>query len=384
MAITLTTTPTYALPGDAVPLTATVSTAANFVRLWCTDAPNGSALKDRLLKENVERVEILPPKTQFPGGIFIGKPFEVQLDRGGRYTFVGQEYTIGATTTGGGYSNDPQGYASLTAIGAEQTLYVYLGQRMTQRIGSSAYGLGSLLVHVWNNTIRETTVAIHGVASPAIINTTTPRALAAASASGVQTQLDAIKNAAVSVLAPNLQTLVAEMVSKIPDHFNNANAPIGTFFHGTAIGGANPDTVNGTEIQNLSTRCSTPTGMAKAAQILSGRLRLHMGNGPDGSTVYHEDADYTNALISDGGGSDSDPAGAISAIADVYRAYEAHRADATSHALADTFNTLTTAPGPLLLLHKEFLAAMTGLSPAAAGGAQTATTVLSSYGFRLE
>lgn len=381
MTISLTTTPTYALPGDAVPLVATVDTAANFVRLWCTDAPVGSVYRQQLDKTTTARLEITPPNAPAAGGISPGVAFNAQLEVGGRYTFIGQEYTLGASDYGGGYSNAPDAYKSETKLGGEQTLYVYIGQRMTHRLGSSAYGTASLVVYAWNDTIRATTLEVHGVLSPAIINPSTPRALSAASASGVQTQLALFKDAAVTTLFPNLATLVAEMVLDIPKHMKNTG---GTFHKNTTTGLATPDSDNSPEIGYLSSRCSTPVGLARAANVIYSRLLQHMHNGTDGSSRYHSDTDFTNALLCDGGGSDADTSLSVAAIADIYRVYEAHRADATSHDAADGVNTLGTVLGPLLSLHKEFFAAMATLTPTTAGGTQTAVTRLNAYGFRLE
>ena len=359
-------------------MTASVNTAANFVRLWCVAAPEGSTLQKLLDKEQAGRIEITPPNAPTQGGILPSVPFAAVLDVGGRYTFVGQEYTYGATTYGGGYSNSPDAYTTETKIGAEQTLYVYLGQRMTHRLGANAYGTGSLLVYVWNDTIRETSVAVHGVLSPAVIDPSTPRAASAAKAANVQAALTSFVNATVTTLAPNLATLVAELVLKVPRHFNNN----GGVFHAGGSGPI-PDIDNDTEIEDLSNRCGTPVGLARAAQVLYSRMSLHQSNGVNGSSRYHLDADYTNAFVTDGIGSESDPALSLSALADVVRVYAAHRVDATSHALADNTNAITTTLGPLLTLHKEFLVAMATLTPAAAGGTQTAAVQLSALGFRL-
>lgn len=380
MAISLVTTPTYALPSAAVSLKASVNTSSNFVRLWCVDAPKGSILRKQLDDSDASRVEIVPPNSQYPAGITPGLEFKAQLDKGGRYTFVGQEYTLVASSYGGGYSNSPDAYKSETKVGAEQTLYVYLGQRITQRLGASAYGDATLLAYAWNDTIRETGHAVHGVQSPAIINATSSRALSAASAPNVLTQLASLKDAAVSTLTPNLATLIAELVLKIPRHFNNT----GAIFHANITGAPTPDADNDTEIEDLSDRCGTPVALARAAQVLYSRLRQHQQNGPAGASRYHRDADFTNSLIADGVGSESDPSLSLAAVADVVRAYEAHRVDSTSHALADSLNTITTPLGPLLSLHKEFLAAMTTLTPTAYGGTQAAAVRLSALGFRLE
>jgi len=370
---TLSTLPTYALPSDAVQVTATVDNAANFLRVWCIDAPIGSVYRNQLDK-GAERIEITPPNAPAAGGISPNVPFAAQLDKGGKYTFVAQEYTLGATTYGGGYSNAPDAYKSETKIGAEQTLAIYVGQRMTHRLGASSYGTASLLVYVWNDTIRPTTLEVQGVASPAIVNASTPRAVSASSASGVQTQLALFANAAVSTLAPNLQTLVAEMTVDIPRHFANT----GGGFHAVA------DTENGTEIDDLTTRYTTPNAVVRAAGVISSRLRQHMANGVDGSVRYHADPDFSHALITDGQGNEGDLSLALAAIADVYRAYETHRVDTTSHLVADNVNGLGTALGPLLALHVAFLAALASLTPTAAGGVQTAVATLNAYGFRLE
>ena len=381
MTITLTTTPLYALPSAAVPLTATVDNAANFVRLWCTDAPIGSVYRKLLDKTQATRIEITPPNAPTAGGISPGVEFYAQLEVGGRYIFVGQEFTLGATTYGGGFSNSADAFDSETQIGAEQTLYVYVGQRMTHRLGASSCGTASFLVHVWDSTIRSTSQDVHGVLSPAIVNPSTPRAVSAASSTDVLTQLALFKNANVSTLSPNLATLIAEMVLDIPRHMSNTG---GVFHLNTTTGLATPDSDNNLEITYLSNRCSTPTGLARAASVLYSRLRQHQSNGASGASRYHSDTDFTNAFLCDGGGSESDASLGFAAIADVYRVYEAHRADATSHSLADAVNNLTTALGPLLSLHEAFLRAMSTLSPANAGGTQAAVTRLNAYGFRLE
>lgn len=380
MTTTLSTMPTYALPSDAVQVTATVDNAANFLRVWCTDAPVGSVYRNQLDKTGATRIEITPPNAPTAGGISPNVPFAAQLDKGGKYTFVVQEYTLGATTYGGGYSNAPDAYKSETKIGAEQTLAIYIGQRMTHRLGASSYGTASLLVYVWNATIRPTTLEVHGVLSPAIIGATTPRAVSAASASGVLTQLALFSNAAVSTLAPNLQTLVAEMVADIPKHFANTGAN----FHADVMGVPTPDTVNGTEISDLTDRYTTPTAVVRAARTISGRLQQHMQNGSGGASRYHLDPDFSHALINDGPGGEADLSLALACLADVYRAYETHRVDATSHAAADNVNGLGTTLGPLLALHLAFLSALVSLTPTTAGGTQSAVTTLNAYGFRLE
>jgi hypothetical protein len=375
VAITLTTTPTYALPSDAVPLTATVNTAANFLRLWCVDAPVGSALRKLIDKSSAARVELAPPNAPTAGGFSPGVVFDAQLEVGGRYTFIGQEYTLGATMYGGGYSNAPDAFKTETPIGAEQTLTVDVGQRMTHRLGCSAYGTAQLLVYVWGGYIRETTMEIHRVVSPAIINASTPRALSSASASGVLTQLALFTDADVTTLVTNLQTLVNELTTDLPLHFTNDLA----VYHGSA------DSDNGTEISDLPTQLSTPNAVSKAAAVLYSRFRNHMSNGATGASHYHRNgADYAHALICDPTPSEADMAYTFAIIADVVRCYEAHRVDVIPHLVADNNHPIVTALGPLLSLHRAFFDALASFSPTVAGGVQPGVVKLGSYGFKLE
>lgn len=373
MTITLTTTPTYALPSDAVPLTATVNTAANFVRLWCVDAPVGSALKKRIDKSSASRVEISPPNAPAAGGFSPGVVFDSQLEVGGRYTFVGQEYALGATTYGGGYSNAPDAFKTETLVGVEQTLVVDVGQRMSHRLGCSAYGTAQLLVYVWGGYIRETTMEIHRVVSPAIVNASTPRALSAASASGVLTQLALFTNIDVTTVATNLAVLVNELTNDLPLHFGNDMAG----YHPAV------DNDNDTEIDDLPLQLSTPNAVAKAAAVLYSRFRNHMSNGPTGADRYHRNgAVYT--LICDPTPSEADMAYTFAILADVVRCYETHRVDVSQHLVADVNHPIATALGPLLSLHRAFFSALASFSPTVAGGVQPGVAKLGSYGFKLE
>lgn len=388
MAVSLVTTPTYALPSEAVTLTATISggTGANFVRVWCVDAPLGSIYRKQLDKSGALRVEITPPQAPTAGGILPDVPFSAQLDKGGKYTFVAQEYTLVASSYGGGYSNSPDAYTSETKIGAEQTVYVYLGERLTQRLGASSYGTAQLLVYVWNGAIRSTSVAVHGVFSPDIINASTPRALSARANASVKTQLAAFNGLAASALAPNLQALLVELRADVYKHMENT----GAVFHRDVTGGPKPDTDNSPFVLQLPGRCTTPAEMLQFVSVLHARLRAHMSNGVDGTIHYHtspaasHEPDYLHAVITDSATNVADLSLAYAALADLVWAYENHRVDATSHVNADTFNPITTALGPLLLLHQYFLVAMRGLAPTANDGVQTATVTMTTNGFRLE
>lgn len=346
----------------------------NFVRLWCTDAPAGSTLRKQLDKEGASRVEL--PAIELAANGAAAAVQRMPFDRGGKYVLQGQEYTRG-TTYGGGYAGAPDAKNTETKVGSEQSLGVYVGQRFVHRLGSSSHGTAQLLVYAWNETIRPTSMAVHGVLSPAIINPSNIRAANAANASAVLTKLALFENATVASLTTNLDTLINELVTDIPKHFNNL--PAGAYH-------TSPDTDNDTEIEKLTKRLKSPGALMRIAQVMANRLRLHMQNGSDGSKGYHAEPDFEDALIADFGGSEADQAAGFAALADVVRCYIAHIAQgATYHAGgADSNNTIGTTIDPLIGLHKEFLAALAGIAPTANGPVMTAAARLDAMGFRLE
>src|SRR6185369_12938032 len=153
------TTPTYPIPGRETRVIFTIS--ANFVRVWCTVAPEGSELANKLKLTTQNRVLVY----QGDGGQH--NPWRFNADKGGKYTLVTQEYTRG-TAYGGGYQGDPNGVESETKSGSETTLSLFIGQRMTSTIGI-APDSATLVLWVWDGNIRPTTLATQGENSPAIV-----------------------------------------------------------------------------------------------------------------------------------------------------------------------------------------------------------------------
>jgi hypothetical protein len=371
MTTSLITDPIYALPGNTVRITPVVTGAANFVRVWLTDAPVGSLLKTR---QAATGTRINPVSNDPAGnGFDAGKQIRLSLDKGGVYTFVVQEYTKGATTYGGGYASSPDSFQSETKVGTEQTVQVHIGERVEHKLGSPARGTGKLVIHVWNDTVRQTLQSIHGLDSPAIEDCSTQLALSAASDATVKSVLASMIDVGIDDVSDGLADLVSAFQSVPTKHFNNN--PGG--YHGIS------DTDNDSELEDMPRAADTADGLIRAAQVVHKRLSLHLSNGGDGSRHFHSAPDWANRFIAEVPG---DSNGAVAALADAWRVYENHRVDAVVHVVADTSNVLLVSSPTnwqLLKLHKAFFAAMNALSPAAAGGTQAGVVKLSGLGFRM-
>lgn len=374
MPLTLATEPQYALPG-IVKMRATPTTG-NYARVWCTDAPEGSELIEELKRlGSGHRIEV---DKQDAEGILEGK-----LEVGGAYTFVCQEYTKNASTHGGSYAGDPNGFQSETKVGSEVTQTIYIGTKLACPLGSSTFGQAELVLWVWNDTVRATTIKGHGEVTPAIVKPKTERAITAARSTTVATKLAALDGVLSAILVGSLDAMCADLRTELPLHFNNN----GGVYHGEAAGPL-PDDDNDTEIENLPAAPTTPAGLANFVSVVWRRLRNHMSNW-DGSAQkpYHDKGgavtpDYINALAA-GAPGDGDALGTIAALADIYRAYVAHIADTIVHDAADTTNKLTQTLGMIPDLHQAFLDAQRTASPTAPATQNPAVTrLVHSAGFR--
>lgn len=384
MTITLTTDLTYPLPGRHLVRVSSNTAGVNFVRLWCTDAPAGSKMRAKIDSapggdRTVARVEI---GTASVGSyLSFGKtgtadsfePDGVEFDIGGVYVFRGQEYTKG-TTYGGGYENSPDAFQTETKVGGEQAnIKIYIGERLEQRIGNSTHGSATLVIYVWNDTIRETTLASHKVVSPAIINPRGDLAKLAVVDANVKTKLYALIGKTMSDLRTNVATLIAEMIDDISDHMKNVDHTQHT----------TPDDDNGDFILELPDDPGSPEGYVNAARVLLQRLLLHMAMQSNDTGVVHSDPDWENAAIADVPSPGRITGSFWSAVADVYRAYEAHRQEGSPiHTSAtSTNNALGTALNALLDLHKQFLSVMQPYVPINPASFQQAVAEGAALGF---
>lgn len=367
MTATLTTNPPYAMAGGAVPVTCGAdATGANFVRVYFTKGPADSRLQKQLEQLDSLRIEV--------AAVDAGDTKELPLDKPGAYTFLVQEITRGAAAAyGGGYEGDPSSFTTETQVGSEQTVTVYIGERWVVRIGHPSFGTAQLIVHVWNDTVRATSKALHGEKTPAIVAPTNALALAAAGDASVVAALSALADTNVSSWTSTLPTLFAELATDMAAHF------IDETVH-NAI-----DQVNDTALEDLPGDPSSPEGWGRAASIMARALRGHFTNDGEsltGSSRYHQPADYANlssVLVPSGTGADR--IGMMMTVAGVYLAYEAHRQDAAIHNAADSTNVIASSLGVFLELLRAFLAALKLLQPAAAAEQNAGGVRLAALGF---
>lgn len=369
MAITLAQTPTYPAPGRKVRVTPSASGGGNFARIWLTDAPLGSDWRKKIAESTASRIEL--------AACGVGQSFEFTPDVGGAYVCAAQEYTLGATAHGGAYEGDPDGYQTETKIGSEATLHIYAGERLEQTIGTGA-DTAVLAVWVWNDTIRQTTLAEHGETTPALSNGSTDRARIASLNSAVVAALSGLVNQVASTALGTLSSVITNIGTKLLAHVGSAAA------HSTIDEDNEPD-----GRVNLA---SGVEGVVASAQNLATLLSRHIRNDDAGAgtmsaaAAYHVISaapviDWTNIPAFQNCGSLEQ---ALSVIASVWEAYEAHRVSTSVHTAADSTNALTVLP-TLLLVHKAFSAAVRAMGPTAPAVVNTATAKLvHGAGFRIE
>ncbi len=342
MAVALTQTPRYPLPSTPVRCVVSADGGGDWAKIWITAAPLGSVWRKELDDSDAGRIELFDDAT--------GEAFEFNGDVAGVYVLTAQEYTKNAATYGGGYSGDPNGFATETAAGGATALTIDIGSRLTSQIGSSP-DTATLVLHVWGATIRKTTASIHGENTPAITAPTSPRARTAAETSGVLAAATAVADTTASTAIGDLAVAISDFRSKYHAHIADAAA------HPSA------DTDN--TLGNLVLNPTSASGAVAAVNELITKFRQHAindagdGDGP-GEAPYHNEPDWTNAPAS---GSVGDVAGATNAFADLYAAYEAHRIeDVTAHDAADVTNILATLAG-LLDVHSAFSSVVKSVNP---------------------
>jgi hypothetical protein len=366
----LSVSPTYPIPGRPCELTFVLTeSGANFARIWVTDAPLGSDLRAKLTASGTSR---LPFHT---GDVGEKHPVQFRPDKGGVYTFVVQEYVKG-TSYGGGYQDDPNAAPSETKVGAEATLTLQVGQRVTQRVGVKG-DTATLALWIFGSTIRPTTIEVHGEVTPALMSPTSPRAVIAVETTAVKTELANLANASVATALGTLATIVANMVGEINDHLALTSGSV----HNAA------DSDNTLPV-GLSTTVS-PKDLPATVNAILKALRQHYTNddntgaGPD-SAAYHKISsvnrnDRVNLPLFDSAG---DLEQAYAALADIWRSYEAHRVLTSVHGAADNTNALAALP-TCLKLHKEFLAVLASSSPSSPATVNSGVvTAVSVAGFR--
>lgn len=348
----LTTLPTYSPPARETQVIFTLTgSGANFVRVWVTIAPPDSELRAKLDESTQSRFEVHTG----PGGNDV--PWKFKFDKGGKYTLVCQEYTLGANASGGGYQDSPASAPSETKVGAEVTLSLFIGQRMTAEIGANG-DTATLVLWVWDQTIRATSLGVHGEVTPALQNDNpTPRARAAMESATVVAALAGLADVSATTAVGNFDDVVDQFIGNFNAHRTQAG-----------VHDAN-DTANVIPA-GLAMIASAESLKDVLAEILP-KVRYHytndvvllgVSNGRDSGGFHNVGGkrnDNANLPIIGGAGT----ADAYFALAELYRSYEAHRVSTLYHDTADTVNDLAALP-PLLALASLFFGVLASTSPA--------------------
>jgi hypothetical protein len=363
---TVATIPTYPVPArQALVVFSFSAGASNYIRAWCTVAPEGSDLANRIAANRLNRALVY----QDEGGD--KHPWRTTFDRGGAYTFLVQEYTKG-NHWGGGYEGDPRGAPTETKVGGESTLTLHVAQRLTQELGTGP-DRATLVLYAHNASIVETSVAAHGERSPAVVDPTSDRAAVAAKDADVTPAIAALVGLSPSTVFGTVGSVVDDFITKFVAHAGSA------VFHQNAD--------SQTDLNDYKGATALP-GIAKGLNKVRLRLRQHMENSkenapanpeyalPGGIDIHDHNSlffDMKNRLL-DVTADEKNAATIFQAGGDFYRAYTAHRT-ATMHETSDATNTLTALP-QLFEVHHQFMASLAALSPAAQPGQSSAAAQL--------
>lgn len=342
MTVTVATIPDPAIAGRPSKLLLTAS-AGNFVRVWCTDAPRGSKLRNELDKTGASRVIVVQ-------GVDSGRPVDFTADKGGAYVFRVEEFNKGAASYGGGYEGDPNGAPEedMLSVGAPT---IYFAAPLVCKLGTGQ-DTAELLIHVHNETIVATTDQTHGVVSPILRSPASPKARIAADSTTVRTLVAALVGVSASTALGNVENAIDDLRNKLNAHL------IESGLHD------NDDTVN--EVLAAFLNPSSLESQKRSLAEIRRRLDNHVRNdNPEetppgtGSGDFHTSVDWSGLPLP---GSPSDQNGVLVFLADAHRAYEAHRLSETAHTAADTANPANAA-SPLVALHSAFVAQLAAFAP---------------------
>lgn len=286
--------------------------ATNFVRVWVTNAPPGSELREKLDKARANRIEVFISESP------TDHTWETQFDRGGRYTFAAQEYIRGATGSAG-YQGAPGAAPLETKVGSEYTITLDIGQRLTSPVGTGE-DRATLVLWLWGNDIEETTVEHHGERSPDIIaESPSPHMKAAMDATAVRSAVAALGGISATTALGDVDAIVSDIVTQ-----HNAHINIAIVLHYTA------DTANALPVQYASTMA--PKDLPVFVNLALQYQRRHRinddGSGEYGAGEYHNPtgaafkADFANVPIID---TVSGLPDAYAALAEIWRCHEGHR-----------------------------------------------------------
>lgn len=331
----------------------------NFVRAWCTAAPAGSKLRGKLDENKSARVHVKDSDS--------GEAFDYTFDVAGAYQIAATELTKGAKPYGGGYQGAPDAERSESVIG-ETALTIYVAASIKSTIGHGQ-DTADLTLYVANDLIRETTLAVHGRATPAVEKAKTDKAATAAEASAVTTALAALIDTNASGALGDLSATATDIIDRF-----NAHIASGVFH--------NAGDVSDNKILVAFRNPVGPEALKRSVSAILKALSAHIRNDSvttptgTGTRTWHlfgadNRVDWQSMPLFESSATVADH---VRALADAWRSFEAHRTSA-AHNTSDTTNTLSALP-LLIDVHRLFLTELASLSPNVPNTENPAKTIL--------
>lgn len=346
MAVSLTLNPLYPIPGHDCKVTFGTAAATNLVRIYCTDAPEGSPQRSTLDSTNVTQILLYEGPSV---DIWTFRP-----EKAGVYQLSCEEYTQGASTHGGAYKDDPEGYPSETKLGSNTTT-ISVSSKVTAQIGAGSDN-ATLVLYVNGTTIRQTFAGVHGENTPRLEEPSSDKAKTATRSAAVVSALAALVDVTMVTALGTPSDIADDLIVKFNAHRTQSG-----------VHAAN-DTTNTISVSYRVP--GSPAGVARSANEILLKLSRHMQNDDNGAGVgtasYHspagnDRADLANALIVSAA-NEQDALGQCLLLVDLVRAYELHRSSTIYHDTADSTNAAAALP-VLLYVYGVFLLALQASSP---------------------
>jgi hypothetical protein len=336
---------------------ATTLTGANHVRLACTAAPMGSALRKRLDATSGVAVDV-----------YSGPSINQWLfapDVAGAYVFTAYECTVGASQYGGGYFGDSDSDTSETVLDSN-TLTISVGSRLETKLGVGS-NTATLVCYVFGSTIRATTESDYGERTPAITKPSSAKGITAVENAATRALVATLDGVSAATAIGDPESMAATLVIWFEAH------RVKTSVHASADG-AN------SLIPSLFVP-SSANGLAATLNDLRTKVERHMRNDAagagTGTAAYHAPSGIASADLSVGfqapPASPDNRASQILLLADLMRVMTAH-ASSSVHASPDTggFPLVSILIG----IHIFFLFTIAASSPTAAANANAGSTLL--------
>jgi len=211
---TLVPAPEYPIPSQDVSITFTGLVAGtNQIQVNATMAPTGSEIRRRIDAARGQVVDV------YSGSATV--PWKFKSDKGGVYTFELLEFVV-RPSSGAMFAGDPAG-SPQPVLQTKTTVLLYVGERLTLKMGEAPHQL-DLVVFVWNDTVRATSVPVHGVATPALENPTSPAAASAKYDAPLLILVDALDGDLASSVLGTFATDFANVATAWNAHLANATA----------------------------------------------------------------------------------------------------------------------------------------------------------------